>query len=66
MASPMPSLDRREHRAHAPLPSPRNPYLACMHADPYCTVCAREGQLLLRNIDVERSSWFVSTNGARA
>ena len=58
MASPMPARDRRVHHPHAPLPAPRNPYLACMHADPYCTVCAREGTILKLNHDVETRSWW--------
>ena len=58
MASPMPARDRREHRAHAPLPPARNPYLACMHADPYCTVCTGEGTILKHNHDIEARSWW--------
>lgn len=66
MASPMPTPDRREHRPHAPLPAPSNPYIACMHADRYCTVCVREGTLLTRNADIERSSWWESRVGGHA
>jgi hypothetical protein len=54
-----PTFDRRQHRAHAPLPAPINPYTACMHADPYCALCAREGTILKQNHDIEARSWWV-------
>lgn len=59
MASPMPLPARRDYPQHAPLPAPRNPYLACMHADPYCTVCAPAGTLLKHNHDIETRSWWI-------
>lgn len=55
----MPAFDRRRDVVHAPLPGARNPYRFCTHVDPYCTVCARDGTLLLENHDVETRSWWI-------
>lgn len=52
------AFDRRRDTGNARLPAPRNPYQFCMHADPYCTACAREGTLLKSNHDIETRSWW--------
>lgn len=61
-----PSFERRQYRPHAPLPPATNPYLACTHRQSYCTICAREGHLLQRNVDIERSSWWALAPGGAA
>ena len=60
------AFDRRRDMGNTRLPSHPNPYAFCAHADPYCTVCAREGTLLKRNHDVETRSWWIAAPRAAA
>lgn len=53
-----PAFDRRRDTANPRLAPALNPYRFCMHVDPYCTRCVREGTLLQNNHDIETRSWW--------